>query len=503
MVRYRDLLSCVAVIGMLLALSVGMAPPAEAALTCKGKRATIVARGGGPTVGTNGNDVIVGTSGADVIDAGPGHDRICTGGGDDSLYGGPGRDSLLGGGGDDFLYGDGCNKVRNCQTGTTGNDTLNGGGGTYDWATFVYSTTANLAGGTATGTEGSDTLSGLENLQGSSEDDTLIGDAGSNLLWGAEGKDSLWGRAGDDVLEGGDDNDDMFGGAGAYDYASYYFTASSPVEADLAKGEASSGIFHDQLNDIEAIVGGPHDDVIFGDVGQNYLLGGPGNDQLNGRHGTDMAVFYLSDAPVTASLAQGNASGEGTDRLFDIEGLWGTDAAAPDTLTGDGGANFFIGGLGDDQMLGGAGDDYFYDDGGNDVIDGEAGTYDMVDFIFATAAVEADLGAGTMTVGEETGTLRNVEALVGTEFDDIFRGNDAINYLFGEGGNDLIFGLGGDDGLEGGGDLRDSTDGGAGSDRCIAAERIACESELEAERHPLVQQVSGVGRLRSHRPVSP
>jgi len=58
------------------ALALAPAPPAAAAPTCHGQRATVVGQGHGALHGTAGRDVIV-TNGATVISGGDGHDLIC------------------------------------------------------------------------------------------------------------------------------------------------------------------------------------------------------------------------------------------------------------------------------------------------------------------------------------------------------------------------------------------------------------------------------------------
>ena len=62
----------------------------------------------------------------------------------------------------------------------------------------------NLGSGTGTaGDANGDTLSGIENLTGSSFDDTLQGNSLVNLLDGGDGDDTLQGGAGADTITGG------------------------------------------------------------------------------------------------------------------------------------------------------------------------------------------------------------------------------------------------------------------------------------------------------------
>jgi|GEM_PF-5789124 len=104
------------------------------------------------------------------------------GGGDDTLLGGEGDDRLLAGAGDDTLEGG------------SGADVISGGGGT-DTASYAGSgsgVSVNLGTGTASGGDAEgDSLSSIENLTGSSHDDTLVGDGGTNVLSGGTGDDTL------------------------------------------------------------------------------------------------------------------------------------------------------------------------------------------------------------------------------------------------------------------------------------------------------------------------
>ena len=61
---------------------------------------------------------------------------------------------------------------------------------------------------------GSDTLISIENVIGTSSDDSIVGNASDNKLAGLLGNDVLDGAAGNDRLDGGAGNDSMTGGAG-------------------------------------------------------------------------------------------------------------------------------------------------------------------------------------------------------------------------------------------------------------------------------------------------
>jgi len=103
------------------------------------------------------------------------------------------------------------NGLDNTLYAGVGNNVLNGGTG-VDTASYLYASsaiTASLAVTTAqaTGGSGTDTLIAIENLTGSSYNDTLTGNAAANQLNGGAGNDILIGGMGKDILTGGAGND--------------------------------------------------------------------------------------------------------------------------------------------------------------------------------------------------------------------------------------------------------------------------------------------------------
>ncbi|MCA3352533.1 MAG: calcium-binding protein [Roseomonas sp.] len=210
-------------------------------------------------LGGAGNDSLVGNASDNVLDGGFGNDTLQGGLGDDILIGGDGVDwvsyaeltatesvyvdldygrawqgprylalvgieNVLGGAGNDELIGNNLANVLaggsgdDYLQGLAGNDSISGGAGldlvSYAELTSGQSVTVNLATGRATGAAGSDTLAGIENVQGGSGNDSLLGDGLANLLDGGSGNDSLSGGGGDDTLNGAYGNDLLIGGAG-------------------------------------------------------------------------------------------------------------------------------------------------------------------------------------------------------------------------------------------------------------------------------------------------
>lgn len=114
--------------------------------------------------------------------------------GDNLLRGLSGTDDLRGGAGNDTLVGG------------SGADSLDGGKG-KDTASYLGAkggVTANLQMPTKnTGDATGDTYYSIENLTGSGEADTLVGNDSANAIRGGNGNDTLEGRADRDTLTGG------------------------------------------------------------------------------------------------------------------------------------------------------------------------------------------------------------------------------------------------------------------------------------------------------------
>lgn len=406
------------------------------------------------------NDTLTGDSGNNVLDGGLGNDLLNGGLGDDSLIGGGGSDTatyasataavavsllnlaaqntsaagidtlsgienLTGSNFNDTLTGDSGNNIidggsgNDLLDGGLGDDTLTGGTGT-DTATYA-SATGNVAVSLAnlsaqnTGAGGTDTLLTIENVIGSAFNDTLTGSNSNNVLDGG---------IGNDVLNGGLGNDTLTGGTGI-DTASY-IDASAAVTVNLSLTTAQNTVAAgtDTLASIENLIGSGFSDTLTGSAGNNLIEGGIGDDIINGGAGTDTASYASAVSAVTVNLSLAtaqNTGGAGTDTLTLMEGLIGS--AFNDVLTGSSGNNTIEGGA------------------GNDTIDGGSGT-DTASYVNATAGVTVNLNTttGQDTVGAGIDTIKNVESIIGSAFNDSFTGNSLDNIFTGGAGNDTING---------------------------------------------------------------
>jgi hypothetical protein len=120
----------------------------------------------------------------------------------------------------------------------------------------------------------------------------------------------------------------------------------------------------------DVIIGDAGNDTLDGGSGNDTLQGGGGNDTLEGNSGTD-TVSYESESGVNANLGNDTASGNGNDRLPNVENLVGSGSG--DVLVGDSSSNTLSGGGGNDSISGGSGADNLNGGAENDTINGGPG----------------------------------------------------------------------------------------------------------------------------------
>ncbi|WP_374471143.1 hypothetical protein [Phenylobacterium sp.] len=328
---------------------------------------------------------------------------------------------------------------------------------------------------------------GDDSLMGGSGADTLVGDAGHDTLQGGAGQDLLQGDDGHDFLRGGADNDTLEGGAGddflvgsggddsfvggAGNDRVAFGDAPGGVTVDLTQhGVAqNTGDGQDTLDGIEHVSGTPFADRLTGDGGANWIWGnwnyggqpgdtlkggggddvimvGTGDHQLDGEAGEDtLNIYQLSDlfaSGVRLDLSQqggGQATGLGFMTLNGFENLSGGVQA--DSLTGDAGANRLFGDGGDDSLRGGAGNDVLSGDGALDIDSYEGGS--------GPIGVLAD-GHGDPAGHDTLEGGAGEDSLLGGQGDDILRGEADNDTLEGGAGADFLVGGAGDDRLDGG-----------------------------------------------------
>ncbi|BDG74007.1 peroxidase family protein [Roseomonas fluvialis] len=467
--------------------------------------------------GGDGNDSLLGDGGADTLLGGTGNDLLNGADGLDSLDGGAGADTLIGGAGNDVLLGDAGN---DSLSGGTEDDVLKGGAGSD---TLV----GNVGNDWLEGGEGADSLTGGGDndtlfggigddvLRGDDGDDLMLGGTGNDLLSGGNGGDTLHGEDGDDSLSGLDGDDLLLGGAGIDTLSGGLGadTLDGGLDADRLSGGGGDDLYIVDAGDVVSETSDAGQDTVVtalssatlaanvevlvftgtgdfagtGNGAANTIIGGHGDDWLDGAAGADSLVGGAGDdvyvvGDVGDVVVEGAGGGTDTVRASNathqlaanVEVLVftggghrsGVGNGADNTLVGSSGNDTLDGGIGADVLEGGTGNDvYVVDDVGDQVVEVSGGGSDLVRTTLATYTLGANVENLTYTGALDfTG--------YGNNLSNVITGGAANNVLYGAGGNDRMSGLGGHDSLFGeagndsllGGEGDDTLDGGVGVD---------------------------------------
>ncbi|WP_421903475.1 hypothetical protein [Maridesulfovibrio sp.] len=455
--------------------------------------------------GSGHGDTFYGSDNDETFSGGGGDDNVYAGTGNDTLIGGAGTNHLDGQGGTmDFVSfinassgvdvtlsgstevtvstGIGTDKIKNIEgiIGSIHDDILEGdgeanyfkpglnskyisdgiyetvrGGGGSDWIQFddlssqfyvvaemnsnhVYIKDASNSDTTVNKVM----LTSIENLLGTSGNDTITGSTVANTLNGAAGDDSISGGDGDDVLYGGTGNDNLAGGKGdntldggeGYDRIEYS-ASTSGVTFNL--NTSTSSVTHsdgtDDISNIEIFQGSDHDDIFNGSSSNETFIGGMGNDSIIGGEGLDTLDYRDKASPVTIITDTGDGTGTATRN---------PGTAETDTFKE---IEHFIGSSCDDYFTGSDTSETFEGGEGTDSIDGGGGT-DFISFAGLTggSGVTIDLAnnatGNTCTVsGAGNDNFINIEGVIGSQYaDTITASSTGASTIHGGGGADTI-----------------------------------------------------------------
>ncbi|WP_057460923.1 discoidin domain-containing protein [Pseudovibrio sp. POLY-S9] len=169
------------------------------------------------------------------------------------------------------------------------------------------------------GTNFGDVLGGFVPKAINSTSTATASNAQNVVLWGMGGDDLLFGGVGDDLIFGGENLD----GSSDSDTVAFYDAASVIVDLGSKITNTSLGIDYavsnatyniefntdgtvkkvkvdsDRLYEIENVIGSDGNDIIKGDDGRNILSGAGGDDTLTGGDGADTFVFAANSGQDT------------------------------------------------------------------------------------------------------------------------------------------------------------------------------------------------------------
>ena len=444
--------------------------------------------------GDSGDDKLLGDKGNDEVDGGPGHDHIEGGPGDEpSLQGGPDADEVFGGAGTDHV--DGGPGDGDVVRGDAGTDDLSGGAGGNDIVSYASATRGgvivSLAAGNSKG-DGHDNLGGFEDVVGSPQGDTIVGDGSPNRIDGG---------VGDDDLQSGGGGGQAFGGPGTDSCEGFDVeTSCGPEESpppSLAYGILNQGLDGSSL----IIQGSPQNDdirisrgngawivssaipifsgdgcetppsngnaMVCPDAGRPPLIvvtGGNGNDTIV----VDPSVPAGAKVRINGNADDDNLVGGNGDDVLEAGENYNSPNNGHDRLEGNGGSDVLYADPGSDNLLGGPGSDllvssvltcqgHLYDGGPGE---------DTVSYARSRDNLRVTLGGsgGPAGCGNDDKVLDSNESLEGSDGPDVLVGDNGDNSIMGHLGRDTLIGKGGDDFFEALDGQRDKIDCGAGDD---------------------------------------
>ncbi|WP_020680160.1 DUF4347 domain-containing protein [Marinobacterium rhizophilum] len=423
---------------------------------------------------------------------------------------------------DNLIGGQGSNTFRFAEGGSISGN-LDGGSGTgiLDYSQFGLTMVVDLSSGATPVPGVGGTLSNIDEVVGSAKQDlltaadsgqSLSGDRGDDVLFGGAGSDVLAGDQGDDTLVGGGGNDSFDGGTGDDTYLFSGSWGQDTAVTELANGGSDTISFAGM--DLQAATGTlPQIDAIAAvsaDLTLTFNSDGSLNVTDDSATANTLAVA-ASSLPEIESLLGGSGSntylfnddwghGRSTNILLDdtasSDGTLDFSALTSDlqfvisddngvtvvtVTTAVGGKVYTVTARGVENLIGGLGDNQYRFEGAavlGGSLTGFSGagtaTLDFSDYDGGSSyGVKVDLAAGTARATVDpldatqdtaliTGTLSNINDLVGSAFGDELTGDAEVNVLEGGAGddtlkggaqNDMLIGGKGSDSLQGeGGD---------------------------------------------------
>ncbi len=390
-------------------------------------------------IGTGAADILYGNRDNNVYLAGAGADLINGSAGNDSLSGGTGIDTLdYGSLNADITFSRGGVITKSGGNGVDtiaafdievikGNanriNTIDGSGGTTAAINVDLSSNSLEITGLPGIGSAKLTVINFSNVNGSENNDVILGDAKANTLNGGGGNDTISGGGGDDLLLGSSGSDVYRGGAGA-DTLSYEALAGGVTlvrGGTIIKADGSVDTIADFS--VETIVGTKGAvNTIDGSTGVTAAL----NVNLATQNLTITGLPFVGTAALTV---KNFTDVKGSENADIITGDLGTNR-----LIGNGGNDILTGLGGKDILTGGAGADTFVFGYGDSLLSG----FDQItDLAIGVDAIDG--WAATAVKGVGRATSLNANDLGRLLFGNNFLANGAAAFVVGSTGGDRTF----------------------------------------------------------------
>ena len=220
------------------------------------------------------------------------------------------------------------------------------------------------------GTSGND-----RKLTGTSASEIICGLGGDDRIEGGGGNDILLGNGGIDTIIGSNDAEESDGGKGN--------------DTIVAHGNPAERVPKNSLAGVDLLIGGPGEDVLNGKDGGDRIEGGGDHDEIYGAEGFDS----VSGGGVADDISGGDHAdslfgdgggdrirgGGGIDTIrgyVDDDKIWGEDGGDRDDreyLEGGAGEDRIWGGDGFERIVGGIDPDHLWGEGDADIVVGDSG----------------------------------------------------------------------------------------------------------------------------------
>jgi Ca2+-binding RTX toxin-like protein len=421
----------------------------------------VPAAGGSDVInGGAGDDTAFGGLAGDQVNGNGENDHLEGNNGTDTVHGNAGEDEVLGGSFQEASAGVGRPDTGDLLFGDDGPDLLAGDNAVLAVVSDPAATTpVTRQRGFVLGHSVTLLDLGLTPAAGTSGNDQLSGGEGQDVVFGQSGVDRAKGDGQADYVEGGQGVDWVEGDGDADDLIGGSSTALS------GSGATTAG----QLDEADAVFGGPGDDVVFGD---NGVILRPAAGQTPTRATQRLATS--GGNPVAARIVTKY------DLAAAVDGRYGDDR-----ISGGSGVDVLYGQDGRDYVSGHGQADYLEGNGGNDVLRGDL----PLDTASSETTVVPLADPGWPGVPSGAADLEGVDTIAGQ--DDVIGGSSAAGF---RDGDDAIEGDGADDVLLGdNGSLLRTLQGSPGS----------MTEAVYTERYPTGQIPPDATRSRTHDPDLP